>query len=347
VLRNSDIAPDHVYTVHIQLPFRLPSVTADAVSATLRRFELVADQFLLYPANFWAHKNHQMLLTAYGMHHARYSESVLKLVCTGAPGPRLDYFREAAMAMGLADKVVFPGFIDDSELAALMASCKAVIFPSLFEGFGMPILEAMAAGKPVLCSNVTSLPEIAGDAALLFDPKRPTEIADAIRRIASDSFLVQELIDKGKQRVMAFGDAQKMAQQYWDVFLTAMNSVCNKDALHGVYPDGWCSERVHIVHQRSETARELALELSAPPWLPYRELTIKLFISDGEVLRYKLQRGGQLSIHRELPSQGGIVEMTIAPIFQPKALNINDDTRVLGCQMQSCSQSCPIYNSLI
>lgn len=336
VLENSSVSPDRVRTIHIQIPFRLANAAAEVGYRTLARLYLTTDQFLLYPANFWMHKNHQMLLTAYGIYRARFPDSVLKLVCTGAPGPRLNYFRDAVAAMNLEDKVISPGYLDDAELAALMANARAVIFPSLYEGFGMPVVESMALGKPVLCSNVASLPEVAGGAALFFDPTRPTEIVEAIRRIEVDTALVSELVESGKQRVTEFGSVEKMAEQYWDVFCAAASGARRVDALHGVYADGWCSELMRITHQQSNTARQLALELTAAPWLPYRRLSIELLRADGKSSRYKLRRGKQLVIEHDLPNQGGVVELKVTPVFQPQNLNMSGDTRSLGCQVQSC-----------
>ena len=114
--------------------------------------------------------------------------------------------------------VILPGYLSEEELAALLASCKALIFPSLYEGFGMPILEAMAFSKPILCSNVTSLPEVAGDGALLFDPRRPHEILAAIEQIISDSKLASSLVERGKARIAHWGGPEKMAREYLAVF---------------------------------------------------------------------------------------------------------------------------------
>jgi glycosyltransferase involved in cell wall biosynthesis len=147
----------------------------------------------------------------------------LKLVLTGSPGPRQDDLIEASRAMGLADAVAFPGYLPAEDFSPLMYRCKALIFPSLFEGFGMPLVEAMAAGRPILCADGTSLPEVAGDAALFFNPKQPTEIRDAIDRIERDCELERDLIDRGTRRLSNFGGPDEMAARYIQVFQEAMN----------------------------------------------------------------------------------------------------------------------------
>jgi glycosyltransferase involved in cell wall biosynthesis len=208
-LEKTNVAPDRLETIRIQMPGRLRTPSPVQRECVLKILQLVSDRFLLYPANFWPHKNHELLLTAFGMYLADHPGSGLKLVLTGSPGARQDYLRDAARRMGLSKAVVFPGYLAEEELSALLHSCLALIFPSLFEGFGMPLLESMAAGRPVLCSNTTSLPEVAGGAALLFDPRVPAEIADAIARIAKDPDLRRELVAKAPGAWLRSADRKK------------------------------------------------------------------------------------------------------------------------------------------
>ena len=97
--------------------------------------------------------------------------------------------------------VVFPGYLPKREFSALLYECRAIIYPSLFEGFGMTLVEGMADGRPLLISNTTSLPEVAGEAALYFDPTRPCGIADAITRLERDADLRRILAEKGAERL--------------------------------------------------------------------------------------------------------------------------------------------------
>jgi glycosyltransferase involved in cell wall biosynthesis len=94
--------------------------------------------------------------------------------------------------------------VRNDELVALYNRAEALVFPSLYEGFGLPVLEAMACGCPVLCSNVTSLPEVAGDAALFIEPKNDDAIASAMRRVVDDQNLRQSLSERGLQRAALF-----------------------------------------------------------------------------------------------------------------------------------------------
>jgi glycosyltransferase involved in cell wall biosynthesis len=112
--------------------------------------------------------------------------------------------RERAGALGLEGDVRFPAWVSVSELEGLWAVAQAFVFPSLYEGFGLPVLEAMARGVPVACSNTSSLPEVAGDAALLFDPHDVPAIAAALARLLVDRDLAARLRAHGRQRAQLF-----------------------------------------------------------------------------------------------------------------------------------------------
>jgi glycosyltransferase involved in cell wall biosynthesis len=109
-----------------------------------------------------------------------------------------------AHAEGLAVDVRWLGWTSDEDVAGLLAACDAFVYPSFYEGFGLPVLEAMAAGVPVACSDRSSLPEVAGDAALLFDPHDTAALADALRRVLSDPSLADDLRRRGRERAAHF-----------------------------------------------------------------------------------------------------------------------------------------------
>jgi len=218
VLASSKLPPEKVITIPSTLINRLDMVEPELVKHILDEFGLQEDGYLLYPANFWQHKNHEALLAAFYMYLSRHPETNLKLVLTGAPGARMDTLRQNARQMGPAGRVIFPGFVSSHKLSALLQGCLALIFPSLYEGFGLPVLEAMSFGKAVLCSNLTSLPEVSESAAHLFDPLKPDEIAKAIERIQGDSDYRNELVARGRRRVNALPTPEAWAGAYFDVF---------------------------------------------------------------------------------------------------------------------------------
>ena len=126
------------------------------------------------------------------------------LVLPGYPTWHEDELRERAARLGVTDDLRFLGWVDQAELEGLYASARVFVFPSLYEGFGLPILEAMQRGLPVACSNRTSLPEVAGGAALLFDPERPEEVAAAMERLLTDKTERERLRAAGLERASQF-----------------------------------------------------------------------------------------------------------------------------------------------
>ncbi len=195
-------------TVTIPLGLLHEPVAAD--ESVLERLGVKPGEFLLYPANFWPHKNHLRLFEALRLVGG---ESRPKLVCTGAPNKLMRTLRAEAPA----ELVIFAGYVSEAELAALYEACAALIFPSLYEGYGMPVAEAMARGKPVLCSNVTSLPEVAGGAAIFFDPLEPSDIARAIASLA-DAAKVADVVECGRLRAARLPTASDLARRYLSLF---------------------------------------------------------------------------------------------------------------------------------
>jgi glycosyltransferase involved in cell wall biosynthesis len=127
-----------------------------------------------------------------------------RLVLSGGNGYGAEAVHEYIRAEALGDRVKILGFVDDAQLARLYQSASVFLFPSFEEGFGIPVLEAMAHGVPVVTSNVSSMPEVGGDAALYVDPNRPAEIAEKVRQAVEDSALRDSMIQKGLARAREF-----------------------------------------------------------------------------------------------------------------------------------------------
>jgi glycosyltransferase involved in cell wall biosynthesis len=216
------LAPNRIKAIALCMARRMPPVETDTTEL-LVRLELSPQRYLLYPANFWKHKNHEMLLTAFGIACAQGLPKDIKLVCTGAVSARKEFIQNAAAAFSLAHRVAFPGYLSDAELSVLLNSAGGLVFPSLFEGFGLPVIEAMAAGVPVACSDVTSLPEVAGSAAVLFKPKNPMDIANALVGLVNDKVLRDQLVADGYRQADLFSDTNKMVSEYWSVFESILN----------------------------------------------------------------------------------------------------------------------------
>ena len=172
--------------------------------------------FLLMVTSEAPHKNAPGALAGYAQYVdlARTTPVPLKIV--GLSGER-DYYRHMAGELGIASLVSFMPFLAEAELRDLYRHARAVIVPSFAEGFGIPLLEAMASGSPVLTSNVTSLPEVGGDAPYYFDPHEPAEIASAIATVMSDESLQQEMASRGIERASAFHPSvvSKLVDDFW------------------------------------------------------------------------------------------------------------------------------------
>lgn len=190
VHRQYGIALDKMSTVWI-IPSRdvWQPLSESARGALLAGMQLTsATPFFFFPAHCWPHKNHARLVEAFARVASELPPDV-KLVMTGRPLPAE---HPAALLMrehDLSKRVMHLGYRSPLEVRALFQACMALVFPSLFEGFGMPVAEAIIAGKPVLCSNVTALPELAGEAALTFDPNSVEEIAKGLLDVATQPAL--------------------------------------------------------------------------------------------------------------------------------------------------------------
>jgi glycosyltransferase involved in cell wall biosynthesis len=161
------------------------------------------DEFVLYAGNVKPHKNLERLIVAFDLVRKRGLDR-LKLVLIGDEISKYASLRRAVHQHQLHKYVRFLGYLPEETLAVMYRLAGVFVFPSLYEGFGLPPLEAMASGTPVVTSNVSSLPEVAGDAAILVDPHDPYAIADGISRLLTDEKLRRDLRMKGLARARQF-----------------------------------------------------------------------------------------------------------------------------------------------
>ncbi len=180
----------------------LTEPTTPTPEAALReRLALGEDPVVLCVSAALAHKNLPRLLGAFA---AVRDRPALRLVLAGHAGLEQDRLRARAAELGVADRVVFPGWIEQADLEGLYALATVCVYPSLHEGFGMPVLEAMSRGVPLVCSDATSLPEVAGDAAVLVDPTDVEAIAAGLRAVLDDPELAARLTELGRRRAAEF-----------------------------------------------------------------------------------------------------------------------------------------------
>lgn len=214
-----DIPHDKITTIYLAHDdsFR-PIEDSSAVAAVLDRYRIDSEYFLCL-GTVQPRKNLMGTIAAYAtlkrLHPVRE-----KLVIAGKQGWLSEAIYKKARSLGIEDHVVFTGYVDQKDLPSLLTGATALVFASLYEGFGLPALEAMACGTPVVASNVSSLPEVVGDAGLLVNPRDIVAVSSAMAQIAMDAGLRRELRHRGLERAKLFS-WRKCAQETLQVIRDA------------------------------------------------------------------------------------------------------------------------------
>lgn len=328
VINKLNIPSERVKTIHncVYNRFNLPN--NETVLSVLSRYGVKDKTYCFYPANFWPHKNHKMLLTAFNMLLRKNPELRIELVLTGS---RTDENKsviidDAIKQMKLSDKVHLLGYLSDEELAAIWIGASFLVFPSLYEGFGIPLLEAMFFVKPIICSNVTSLPEVGGEAAIYFDPRRPDEIVKAMESVINDKELYKALVLKGKEQLQKF-NYESMVNQYISVFYESVKLNLKKEYynVNGIYSDRWVGEKLYVSYGLSNNLRLIRTELLMPDWHPNLKSIITVINNGKKIRKYIIKKGEKVLIEEELPRKEGSFKLHISHGFIPN----NGDTRKL------------------
>lgn len=211
ILRFFDIPPEKVEVIYNAIDERfLGPADLHRMDLTRQRYQL-DHPFVLYVGNIKPHKNIERLVAAFAIARRRSPDN-MKLIIIGDELSKYPVLRQSVHRHKLDKHVRFLGFQPQETLAAFYRLARAFVFPSLYEGFGLPPLEAMACGTPVVTSNVSSLPEVAGGAALLVDPHEAEAIAEGIVRAVTDETVRAELIGKGLARARDFSWKQSVGK---------------------------------------------------------------------------------------------------------------------------------------
>src|SRR6188474_315055 len=223
ILRFVDTQPDKIDVIYNAYDDRFGvEPREEDVIRVRERFQL-HDEFVLYAGNVKPHKNVERLIQAFHLVRQRGLEH-LKLVLIGDEISKYAALRRAVHKHQLHKYVRFLGYLPEETLAVMYRLAGVFVFPSLYEGFGLPPLEAMASGTPVVTSNVSSLPEVAGNAAVLVDPYDPQAIADGIYRVLTDKAFNAQLRRKGLARARQFSweaSVRRVREIYGEVAETA------------------------------------------------------------------------------------------------------------------------------
>jgi glycosyltransferase involved in cell wall biosynthesis len=222
VIAHLHVPAARVHTVHCGVDPRFRPLPAQTL-ADFRRRKGLPTRFVLFLGTIEPRKNVVTTIDAFAQLIAadRAATADLHLVVAGARGWYGDDVYARAEARGIADRVHFPGYVPEAQKALWYGAATCFCYPSLYEGFGLPPLEAMACGVPVITSNVSSLPEVVGDSALTVSPDDSAALSAALRRVIADPTLHDELCQKGQARAARF-TWTKAARQTVDVYRRAL-----------------------------------------------------------------------------------------------------------------------------
>ena len=210
ILRFFNVPPEKVAVIYNAIDERFLAPPNRTHMELVRQRYQLDHPFVLYVGNIKPHKNIQRLIDAFGRVRARGCQDDLKLVIIGDEISKYPALRQSVHKHKLDKHVRFLGFQPMETLAAFYRLARVFVFPSLYEGFGLPPLEAMACCTPVVTSNVSSLPEVAGGAARLVDPYDPESIAEGVCQALTDEPLRADLIARGLERARSFSWAQSV-----------------------------------------------------------------------------------------------------------------------------------------
>ena len=206
IIEHFNVSPEKINVIPFGVDERFHSVEDEALISSFKEKFALPENFILYVGNLKSHKNLGTLLKAFGvLKKKKEIEESLVLTTGGKPADEL--IRQVCDE-GIEKSVKFLPFIPDEELPLLYNCARVFVFPSLYEGFGLPLLEAMACGVPVVCSNSASIPEVVGEAAIMCDPEDCGAFADGMHRLLRDDSLRSKLTSEGMKRAKFFSWAE-------------------------------------------------------------------------------------------------------------------------------------------
>ncbi|MFA5010149.1 MAG: glycosyltransferase family 1 protein [Patescibacteria group bacterium] len=221
IIKYLNIPADKIDVIYEGVPPRLKTVSTPKRMEMIKSKYNITSPFFLYVGQWRAHKNLERLIRGFAIFRRRYNLDY-QLVIVGKQDPLAPEVPATIKQLGLQDAIVTTGYIADSDLADFYNAAEAFVFPSLYEGFGIPPLEAMGQGTPVISSNVSVMPEVLGDAALYFDPLNLEDIAAKLYQFATSFRVRQELKERGlaQARKYSFG---RMAKETLAVYQKVLN----------------------------------------------------------------------------------------------------------------------------
>jgi hypothetical protein len=337
-----ELDPSKVHAVHSAAGQDFePSTAEESWSRVAKEYGL-QEGYLLYPANTWPHKNHEVLLMA--LQRLKKRGLTPRLVLAGAAIRPVDSLKALARQLDCEDQVLYLGYLDQSSFPGLYRGAACLVFPSLFEGFGVPLVEAMATGCPIACGDVCSIPEVVGEAAMMFDPRNPDSIADAVEQILRDPELRKQLVLKGRRQATLFSweNAAKHTLEILEGAHRAGKSPASsyvppQEPLEGHFGDGWAGPRLLVRQVELSRWRTMVIEGEASEHCLPIEIRIH---SNGTVVdEFQLARKGSFgrktSLSEEDPKSRLVdIEIFSSTHFVPRELRVSKDDRRLSFRLQ-------------
>jgi len=215
ILQLLGVSPDVVHVIYLAVDSRYRQVTDGRELALIRATYDLPEDYVLYLGGFDQRKNLSTLVTAYGALEGELSARTPLVIAGRLPEGVSEFFpdpRAAVKRAGLEDRVLFIGWVPEADKPALYSGAAIFVFPSLYEGFGLPVLEAMSCGAAVVASDRASLPEIAGDGAILVDPLDASALTTAMADLLRDPAKREQLTEKGLRRAKLFSWEETLSQ---------------------------------------------------------------------------------------------------------------------------------------
>jgi len=221
VIKHLGADPEKVAAIYEGVAEQFIKVNTEEAEKVLQKFN-IKKPFILYVGRWNEHKNVIGAIGALALLNKEMSNGGVRLVLGGKRDQAFPEIPKTIAKLGLTDKVIITDFLSDEELAALYQTAECFIFPSLYEGFGLPPLEAMRYGLPVVSSNRTSLPEVLGEAAVYVDPLNVSEMADALFKVLTNKKFAESLARLGLRQVEKYS-FRKMAEETLAIYRDAIN----------------------------------------------------------------------------------------------------------------------------
>ena len=222
VIEYFDVSPDKIQVIHLGVDEKFKKINDKIYLDKVKQKYGLGDNYILFLGNHFKHKNLEILAQAFCRLKQQISLKHKLVLCGDVIDKRANAdILTYADQEGISDEIKVIGPVEEEDILGLYNLADLFVFPSLYEGFGLPVLEAMACGVPVVASNQSSIPEVAGDAACLVDPTSPAQLAEAIQKVCTDGQYRQRLIDKGFVRAKKFSwenTARETLEMYYALY---------------------------------------------------------------------------------------------------------------------------------